>query len=169
MKLAAGQAHRLFDYNAATGEVTRRVTVGYQAKAGDIAGYTAGADPHLRIGIAGKLYLLHRVIWLMVYGEWPGEVDHINGDASDNRLVNLRDVTHEENGRNQRLRSNNQSGALGVCWHKGSRKWRAVIVVNNKQIHIGMFADKVDAMAARKSAEKKYGFHNNHGRQHESA
>ena len=107
----------------------------------------------------------HRVIWAITHGGWPlNQVDHISGDTADNRIANLRTVTNQENGLNQKLARNNTSGVCGVFWDKSFDRWVAKIKVAGKQMHIGCFIDKSDAIVARKSAEVKYGFHPNHGR-----
>lgn len=110
-------------------------------------------------------YLAHRVIWVMVHGKWPdGEIDHINGDRSDNRLDNLREVTRSENSKNLKRPKNNKSGIVGVHWHKQTGTWKAVIYSSNKQFCLGYFKRKADAAKARADAESRHGFHNNHGR-----
>jgi hypothetical protein len=107
----------------------------------------------------------HRVIWAVMTGRWPtGQIDHINGVRNDNRLLNLREVSVSENRKNQRRRLNNTSGVTGVSWAHDKQKWLADIRVDGKQIYIGRFDDFEDAVAARKAAEKTYGFHPNHGR-----
>lgn len=112
-----------------------------------------------------KKVLAHRVIWKMVHGVDPsGEIDHINGCPWDNRLSNLRDVAHVENGRNMRRRKNNTSGHNGVCLDPRYGTWAASISVSGLTVHLGLFPDIDDAVAARKAAEVKYGFHENHGR-----
>jgi hypothetical protein len=117
------------------------------------------------VRINGKLYRAHRIIWAMHTGQWPeDELDHINGDRLDNRLENLRPVSCQENMRNAKRYCNNKSGVMGVYWHKAAGKWRAQIMVNGRQIHLGYFAAKEEAIAARKAAETMYGFHENHGR-----
>jgi len=63
------------------------------------------------------------------------------------------------------MQNNNTSGVTGVYWNKRDRKWQAMIKVNNKQIHLGYFEGKTEAITARKIAEIKYGFHPNHGKQ----
>jgi hypothetical protein len=82
----------------------------------------------------------------------------------DNSISNLRHVTHAENGRNAKKPSNNTSGTAGVSFHFKSQKWRSYIKSNQKVVHLGLFENKDDAIAARKLAEKNYGFHENHGR-----
>jgi hypothetical protein len=104
----------------------------------------------------------HRVIWALVHGEWPADqIDHINGDPSDNRICNLRSVSNAENSRNSARPINNTSGVRGVYWHQSKNKWRARI---GKNISLGYFADFDEAVAARKAAEAERGYHPNHGR-----
>jgi hypothetical protein len=122
-------------------------------------------DGYRQICINGKTYLAHRLVWLYVHGEFPkNQIDHINHVKSDNRLVNLRDATSHENCRNQTLHKRNKSGVCGVYIYKPTGKWLASIRVNNKTINLGYFNNKRDAVATRKEAEIKYGFHENHGK-----
>jgi hypothetical protein len=124
----------------------------------DADGYKIGA-------ILGRNYLAHRIIWLIISGCCPsGEIDHINGNRSDNRIANLRDVSKSENQRNATIRSDNASGFTGVCWHKAANKWIASIFVQKKNIYLGVFENIEDAKAARKAAEREYKFHKNHGK-----
>jgi hypothetical protein len=109
----------------------------------------------------------HRLIWCCYYGKWPESnlvIDHKNGNHYDNTIENLRLVTHAENSRNRSTPKDNTSGHIGVYWRKEKKKWQVQIGSNGKTIHIGYFKNKEDAIKARKEAEKKYGFHENHGR-----
>lgn len=120
---------------------------------------------YLRAEIGGHLIQAHRVVFALVHGFWPnGSIDHINGDPSDNRPANLRDVTHAENMRNQKLKTTNVSGRVGVQVHKPSGKWQAAIRVNGKTKYLGLFKEIEAATAARHAAEVAHGFHTNHGR-----
>ena len=123
----------------------------------DKQGYLCGA-------ILGESAKAHRVIWKMVHGTDAEQVDHINGVTNDNRLENLRSVSQVENSRNMRVYADNHSGVFGVVWHKRIAKWAAQIKVNQAPLHLGYFDLFWDAVAARKEAEVKYGFHDNHGR-----
>jgi len=96
--------------------------------------------------------------------KWPEQIDHINGVRSDNRMVNLRSVSRKENGRNQKKPVTNKSGMPGVRWGKVIGKWTSCIVVDRKIICLGSYRHFEDAAAAKKLAEKHYGFHENHGR-----
>lgn len=113
--------------------------------------------------ILGETYVAHRVIWAIVYVEWPDQVDHENHIRSDNRLSNLLSKTHAENAKNQRMPARNKSGFCGVSWDKASGKWKAQIAVSNKKHFLGHFTEKADAVAARKAGELRFGFHPNHG------
>jgi len=103
------------------------------------------------------------LIWAMVNGEWPdGEIDHINGDRSDNRISNLRVVTHRENAMNRSRRSDNASGVTGV--HKCGSKWRATIKTSDGYKCLGLHSTIEDAARVRYLAERAHGYHANHGR-----
>lgn len=84
-------------------------------------------------------------------------IDHINGDKLDNRRDNLRVVTASVNGANRhQLNKNNTSGVRGVSYAPNfsiSKPWRAQIMANRKARHLGLFATKEEAVAARKAAE----------------
>lgn len=83
-------------------------------------------------------------------------IDHINHNTLDNRKLNLRIVTKSQNGMNQRRRNTNKSGITGVTWCDKRNKWRAHIVVDRKQKHLGRFTLKKDAINARVKAEDRY-------------
>lgn len=116
--------------------------------------------------IGGEQLLAHRVVWAYCHGAWPlDQIDHINHDRADNRIANLRTAPQSENAKNAGLRSDNTSGFTGVYWNKSRRKWVAQIgLPGGVTKPLGRYSDLADAVAARKDAEKKYGFHPNHGR-----
>ena len=126
---------------------------------------TVRTDRRRQIMLKGKKYLAHRLIWLYANGKFPDNtIDHINGNPSDNRIENLRDVTHQENHKNKCTYRTNTSGHIGVSWHIGTQKWCARIEVNGKRKHLGYFNVLEDAVAARQAASVKHGYHKNHGR-----
>lgn len=124
----------------------------------DAHGYLAGC-----IGGVGSAKA-HRIIWKMMTGGEPPEIDHINGARADNRWLNLRAVSHAENGRNQKRRITNASGVNGVCFDKSQMKWMAQIRAQEGNKFLGHFTSLAEAAAARKAAERRYGYHQNHGR-----
>lgn len=126
--------------------------------------FTAGDRGYKQGLILGRNYKAHRVIWALVNGEWPDNIDHINGIRDDNRIDNLRSVSQAENNRNAKRRSNNTSGVCGVHWYKRGNKWVAQIRADGNIKHLGYFTDFDDAVAARKEAEIEHGYHENHGR-----
>lgn len=119
---------------------------------------------HRYAGLFGVKTLAHRVIWKMVTGEEPDTIDHINGDASDNRWANLRNVTQADNARNCRRSKNNSSGFNGIYWSRRHGKWCVDIHFEYRKKHIGLFSCIGKAVVARRAAEKAHGFHENHGR-----
>lgn len=113
------------------------------------------------LGVSTKA---HRVIWKMLHGTEPPQIDHANHDRSDNRAENLSAATYQTNTRNGSVRSNNVSGVTGVYWRAREGRWCASIRVNRRGIQLGTFKEFDDAVAARRAAEVTYGFHQNHGR-----
>jgi hypothetical protein len=115
--------------------------------------------------IFGKKYLAHRIIWLHYYGCLPkNEIDHINHDPTDNRIINLREVTHSENHRNRTLQSNNKLGHNGVFYDKYDNRYKAHITINNVFKRLGSYATLEEAVEARRVANINYNFHINHGK-----
>ncbi len=167
MKLTSEIANRLFEYNPETGVLMRRGFMGKCISAKRLINKPAGfihSNGYLEVNIDHANFGAHRVIWLMMTGKWPNDqIDHINGDRSDNRWENLRDVTCFENHQNQRISKNNKTGITGVSFLQSKKTWHATIYVNGKNKYLYSGKDFFEACCRRKSAEIMYGFHPNHG------
>ncbi|MGJ8477269.1 HNH endonuclease signature motif containing protein [Sphingobium yanoikuyae] len=123
------------------------------------AGYHHGA-------VFGVTISAHRAAWAVHHGEWPsGEVDHINGIRSDNRLANLRDVSTAQNRKNQTRSTANTSGATGVHWCNTWNRWIAKIMVGGKSKSLGHFLTFDEAVEARAKANREMGFDKGHGKE----
>lgn len=83
-------------------------------------------------------------------------VDHIDRDKLNNHIENLRWATHSQNGINRSAPKNNKSSQTGVHYDKSSKKWRAQIGLNGKNIRLGYFENFEDAVKARLVGEQKY-------------
>lgn len=171
--IPASDLKSIVRYDAETGDLfwLPRVATSPHVKAwntkhaGQKAFCTVTTFGYLQGYIHNRRYYAHRVAYALYHGHWPtGQIDHITGITSDNRIANLRDVTTQENQRNQRRSANNTSGATGVGWCKKSHKWRAQISIKKTTKQIGVFERFEDALAARKMAERELGFHQNHGK-----
>jgi len=133
--------------------------------AGKEALYSKDKGGYCRGAVLSKDIKAHRVIYALVHGEWPeSDIDHINGDRSDNRPENLRSVSRSENMKNSALRITSSTGYLGVSFNKGCGNYRAHIQADGRLLHLGYFDTADDARKARISADKKHGYHKNHGR-----
>lgn len=134
-----------------------------KVQVGAVLGYKR-KDGYIHMKFNGISILGHVLAWFYVSGKPPeGEIDHINHDRSDNRISNLRDVPAKENAKNRKRYANNKSGHAGVYLRKDSGRYGANIQVNGRLKHLGTFANKCDAIAARRWAEDAYGYHDNHG------
>ena len=146
----------LFDYDSDLG-VLRRKFKTCHSKVGDTVG-TIDCAGYLKVSINKKFYYLHRLIWLYVTGSMPNHViDHINGNRSDNRISNLRDIDVASNIQNQKkANSANKSTRLLGVYQSDRDNPTAKIKVDGKSIHLGTFKTKDDAHDAYIQAKRKY-------------
>lgn len=168
-------AQRLFFYNPETGDLVwklrPRTDFAYEPTwrawnsnhPGKPCGFSGGQG-YLKVAIRGRAYSVHRLIILIMLGYLPEAVDHINGDRSDNRWVNLRPSDFAQNMLNVKRRVDNASGHVGVHWSPRHKAWRARIAFQRRDYSLGYFKSIEDAVSARKAAEREFGFHENHGR-----
>lgn len=147
----------LLDYNSETGVL--------QWKNGREAG-TLLSNGYRQVGVRGKCYKSHRVAWLLSTGEWPAEdIDHINGNRADNRIVNLRSVSRAINLQNRRkARKGSRSGLIGVSYHKQTGRYNAQIWAGGRNRSLGLFDTAEEAHVAYIDAKRQLhaGFVENH-------
>lgn len=155
--LTQARLKELLHYDPETGIFTWLVIANNnKALVGTVAG-SLNKPGYMMIGVDRKRYLAHRLAFLYMTGEWPSEqVDHINGERTDNRWCNLRAATEGENKHNiGGPPRTNTSGYLGVSWDKSRGKWRAHIYLRNVQHHLGRFTTPEAAHAAYLAAKDK--------------
>ena len=144
---------QLVVYNPSTGHLICAMNrKGSKNKIGDVLGSKTKSG-HVELSLDGRRYFVRRLAFVYMTGEEPkGVVDHINRDPGDNRWANLREVTQVENGHNQnRLPERNSTGYVGV--HRCNGKYRAKVVIGQRQVHLGTY-DEPDLAAAAYAAAK---------------
>lgn len=160
-KISISKLRELIEYDPDSGVVTwsRGHILGRGSRPKEAGSVNnEGSYAYKRIAINGRFYMLHHVIWAYTYGEWPRQIDHINRNALDNRLRNLRLATSTINSRNRGVFKNNTSGVKGVSYSKAVKRWIARISVNAQPIYLGAFKEFDDAVNARAQAEIRYGY-----------
>ena len=140
-----------FDYDQETGNLIWKIKR-KKAFAGSRAGHIDSYG-YLVVGINGRIYKAHRLVWFLLKKEWPlAQIDHINRIKTDNRIENLRLATPRQNKQNCMISSNNTSGVKGVSWNSKLRKWKASIRVDGVRTHVGYFSTLHDAREELKAA-----------------
>ena len=154
--LTQDEVRRLFTYNPETGDVVRRVSAGRRFAVGTVL-KSMNDEGYIRTRINLREYKIHRLIWLYVHGVWPsGDIDHINGIKSDNRLANLRDVPRSLNQLNRHSPSRRStSGFLGVSLDRQTGRWMAQVGFQGKMRRIGSFETPEEASDAYRSAKRE--------------
>lgn len=148
-ELTAETLRALLEYDPETGVFKWRVSrKGPGAKAGGAAGWTR-SDGYVSIKINGHKHWAHRLAWLYVYGVWPQHgIDHIDGNSSNNAIVNLRDVPHMVNLHNVRRERSNKTSGLPKGVKRNGRGFAARITAHGKTLSLGQFATPQEAHSA---------------------
>lgn len=151
---------KLFEY--CDGVLYWKVSKG-KAKVGSKAGYLNQIG-YFQTQVSGKLYLSHRLIFLMHHGYLPQYLDHIDGNTLNNKIENLRTATLTQNQYNRKLNKNNSSGVKGVWWRKDIKKWRVSFKINGKEKSFGVFNNlELAELVAQEARTKYHGSFANHG------
>ena len=137
--------------------------VARRCKRGDVVGGICSKTGYRRMKYQGNYYYIHRLAYVWHTGQTLTQcIDHINGDRSDNRRENLRQVTYRVNNQNKRRYTNNTTGVTGVRMMSTGR-FNSFIWKNGKRLHIGCHDTLDEASRARRGAEIDLGYHANHG------
>lgn len=157
--LSADRLRELLHYDTETGVFRWKLKTSNRSnriKVGEPTGKKLSSFGYVRVGIDGVVYQAHRLAWLYVHGCWPsGQLDHINGCRSDNRISNLRDVPQTTNMQNIKVaRKDNKCGLLGVSTN--GKKWSARIHVDGVAKHLGTFETKELAHQAYIEAKRLF-------------
>jgi hypothetical protein len=142
----------LFCYDPATGELQWRRGAYVRQRINLSAG--GRGSRYTRIGVEGRYYLAHRVIWKWMTGQDPpSDIDHVDRDGFNNRWANLRLATKTQAVWNRKLprRVNLPCGVMTTpCG-----KWRARIMVDDTRKHLGTFSTVAEAAAAYEAAARE--------------
>ena len=173
--LTPDMLHRLLRYEPETGKLfwrerpvemfkCERDCNAWNARfAGKEAFTTTNSDGYKHSQIWARNQKAHRVIWAMTYGVWPGNIDHIDGDRTHNKLRNLREATKTQNAQNKKVHKNNKTGLKGVSLHRKTGKWLAQIMTGGNGQYLGLFDTPEEAHEAYcAAAQRLHGeFYNN--------
>ena len=149
------QFNECLSLDAYTGRIYWKKKIAKKIVVGTEAG-SQRKDGYKTVNLFGQTYLVHRVVFSMLYGYCEDEIDHINGDPSDNSPENIRAVSRSQQNMNRGIQRNNTSGHTGVSWFKPKGYWQARIKVAGKRISLGYFKDIEKAVEAYKDGSEKY-------------
>lgn len=158
------QVRELLSYDPKTGKFFWNQQRGYKYKCGDIAG-GLNTKGYLVVRICKKQYRCHRLAWLLMTEQDPGiyQIDHINGDKSDNRWANLRLATNAQNRLNAKCPVSNVSGVKGVRWYGKDNCWFGRVALGGRFVlnrRFRTFQEACDAVElARNTYHKEFARH----------
>jgi hypothetical protein len=145
-----------YRYDADTGYIYKTTGINANKKVGYL--HCKNGYEIISIFLENKRYefLAHRLGYFLYYEYFPEFIDHINHDRLDNKIINLRNCSQQNNNKNIKKSTNIKTTSIykGVCWHKGANKWSAQIQYNNKKIHLGLFEVESDNAIFSKSIIK---------------
>ena len=136
----------LFDYDLELGSLIPR-----PCNARIRFGFVPLNGGRFQFTINGHRYYAHRLIWKWMTGEDPIEIDHIDGDGTNNKWDNLRNATSAQNNHNRKMSSRNKSGVKGVFWETSRKRWRAAIGPQSWVARFKTFEEAVAAVNAKRA------------------
>ncbi len=150
------RVNELFDYDRISGLLVARVSRN-RRRAGTIVG-TLTSHGYLRCKFDKDWWFLHNLVWFIAYGKWPvADVDHMDGDKTNNSINNLRECTRSQNkGNSKRHSVPTKSGLKGVTWQSKIEKWQARLMVRGTHLSLGCYNTPEDAHAAYMAAAQKH-------------
>lgn len=153
-------AKAMFNYDKVSGRLFWKFSSGMFSEGDEVGVKTSSSRCHtqyLQVTLFKRTYKVHRLIWLILHGQFPcGYIDHIDGNGLNNAVSNLREATPSQNMMNQRTRCDSSSGVKGVSFDKCRNKWYAYINANGKRTMLGRFDNKSEAVNARQRAEMRH-------------
>ena len=153
-------AHQLFEYR--DGKLLSKVNR-VKVRKGQEVGSINGKG-YKQTAVKGKIYAVHRIIYLMQHGYLPQFIDHIDNNPLNNKIENLREVTHQQNCMNTVISTKNSSGFKGVTWNKARQKWIAQLAYKKTPIYLGGYEDiELADLVVQMAREKYHGKYSNHG------
>lgn len=149
------RARDVLDYDPATGILRWKITSG-RAYIGNQAGCLDRRTGYRRVRLDGTFVLAHHICWAITLGQWPVQIDHVDGDKANNAWQNLRASTQQQNMGNIGLSAHNKSGVKGVFYHKASGQWMAQITINRKTKYLGIRRTKEEAADLYEAAAREH-------------
>ena len=167
MELTQDKVQELFEYRDGALFTKGRTVDSLGRDKSYLNGKPAGcldSNGYLQTKIDGKLYLNHRLIFLMFHGYLPKVLDHINSVRTDNHIENLRPATISQNNHNAVCRKDNTSGYKNVSWHKRINAWMVRVDANRQTKYVGYFKDlELAGLVAQEARDKFHKEYVNHG------
>ena len=155
MKIHPLKLSEYFTLDCQSGILTWNKKVAKKIVVGSVAG-SARKDGYSYVTIFGEKYGIHQVVYAMTHGRWANEIDHIDGNPSNNKPENLRECTRSQNNINRSVQVNNTSGRRGVYLSKRLNLWHARIKINGRYISLKYHKTIEAAHDAYEAAAKIY-------------
>ena len=149
--------HKYFEYRDDGNLVWRVSRPGGKAIAGQVVG-NRRRDGYVTVGLLGKKWLLHRIVYAMHHGHMPDVIDHIDGDPSNNRVENLRPADNSKNQWNRKIDSRSKLGVKNVYFHNRDKTYGVRMKIDGKVKTIGYYKDlELAELVATLAREKFFG------------